>query len=272
MRLTPGWFGTVRIPILAGRDFTWQDRAGSPPVILVNSTLAKQLWNGDAVGRRLRFYGENDALLTAEVIGVVGDSKYWTIGEAIRPTVYLPAPQHRMGAMTMHVRTTQMAATASAIRGLVGDAGGMSVELKPMSDAVAVSLMPARVAAIVTTVFGVLAALLAMVGVYGLLSFIAAQRAREIAIRTALGATRQQLMVLMVRGAMILTAVGLFLGASAGALTAPLLSGLTVNVSPVDGLVMSVTTLLVGSAALVASAAPALRAARVDPLAVLKSE
>ena len=272
MRLTPGWFSTVRIPILAGRDFTWQDRASSPPVIVVNGTLAKQLWNGEAVGRRLEFFGENDVLLTAEVVGVVADSKYWTIGEAIKPTVYLAAQQHRMGAMTMHVRTTQMTATASAIRALVGDAGGMSVELKPMSDAVAVSLMPARVAAIVTTVFGVLAALLAMVGVYGLLSFIAAQRTREIAIRTALGATRQQLMTLMIRGAMTLTAVGLFLGASAGALTAPLLSGLTVNVSPVDGLVMGVTTLLVVSAALIASAAPAMRAARVDPLAVLKSE
>jgi ABC-type antimicrobial peptide transport system permease subunit len=272
MRLTPGWFGAVRIPILAGRDFSWQDRAGSPTVILVNSTLATQLWNGDAVGRRLEFWGENDALLTADIVGVVGDSKYWTIGEAIKPTVYLAAQQHRIGAMTMHVRTAQMTAVGSAIRTLVADAGGMSVELKPMSDAVAVSLMPARFAAIVTTVFGVLAALLAMVGVYGLLSFVAAQRTREIAIRTALGATRQQLIALMIRGALTLTAIGLFLGASAGALTAPLLSGLTVNVSPADGLVMGVTTLLVASAALIASATPALRAARVDPLRALKSE
>ena len=165
-----------------------------------------------------------------------------------------------------------MTSTASAIRQLVENAGGMSVELKPMSDAVAVSLMPARVAAILTTVFGVLAALLAMVGVYGLLSFIAAQRSREIAIRSALGATRPALVALMVRGAMILTAIGLFLGVSAGALTAPLLSGLTVNVSPTDGLVMGVTTFLVAGAALVASATPAWKAARVDPLAVLKSE
>ena len=148
----------------------------------------------------------------------------------------------------------------------------MSVELKPMSDAVAVSLMPAKVAAILTTVFGVLAALLAMVGVYGLLSFIAAQRSREIAIRTALGATRRELVVLMVRGAIILTAIGLFIGVSAGALTAPLLSGLTVDVSPTDGLVMGVTILIVTGAALVASAAPALRAARVDPLIALKAE
>jgi predicted permease len=272
MRLTPGWFGAVRIPILAGRDFSWQDRVGSPTVILVNSTLAMQLWNRDAVGRRLKFWGENDALLTAEIVGVVGDSKYWTIGEAIKPTVYLAAQQHHMGAMTMHVRTAQMTAAASAIRTFVADAGGMSVELKPMSDAVAVSLMPARFAAIVTTLFGVLAALLAMVGVYGLLSFVAAQRTREIAIRTALGATRQQVIALMIRGALTLTAVGLFLGASAGALTAPLLSGLTVDVSPADGLVMSVTTLLVVSAALIASTAPALRAARVDPLSALKAE
>jgi predicted permease len=272
MRLTPGWFETVRIPILAGRDFTWQDREDSPPVLLVNSALARQLWNGDAVGKRLKFYGENDALLTAEIVGVVADSKYWTIGEAIKPTVYLATRQHRMGAMTMHVRTAQMTSTASAIRQLVEQAGGMSVELKPMSDAVAVSLMPARVAAILTTVFGVLAAMLAMVGVYGLLSYIAAQRSREIAIRSALGATRPALVALMVRGAMTLTAIGLFLGASAGALTAPLLSGLTVNVSPTDGLVMGVTTLLVAGAALVASATPALKAARVDPLGVLKAE
>ena len=272
MRLTPGWFSTVRIPILAGRDFTWQDRQDSPPVMLVNSTLAKQLWSGDAVGKRLKFYGENDALLTAEIVGVVADSKYWTIGEAIKPTVYLAARQGRMGATTLHARTAQMTSTASAIRQLVENAGGMSVELKPMSDAVAVSLMPARVAAILTTVFGVLAALLAMVGVYGLLSFIAAQRSREIAIRSALGATRPALVALMVRGAMILTAIGLFLGLSAGALTAPLLSGLTVNVSPTDGLVMAVTTFLVAGAALVASATPALKAARVDPLGVLKAE
>ena len=99
-RLTPGWFETVRIPLVAGRDFTWDDREGTPGVVIVNETLARRLWNGDAVGKRLTF-GKR----SVQVIGVVRDSKYRTLGETIAPTVYQPLRQAYIWMMTLHVRT-----------------------------------------------------------------------------------------------------------------------------------------------------------------------
>ena len=112
-RLSPGWFATVRIPLLSGRDFTWQDRAGTPSVVIVdNETLARQFWNGAAVGQQIM-----NGSTTSTVIGVVRDSKYGTLGEATSPTVYLPFRQALATyPPTLHVRTTNPRATAERIR------------------------------------------------------------------------------------------------------------------------------------------------------------
>ena len=268
-RLSPGWFATVRIPVISGRDFTWQDREGAPSVVIVNETLARQFWNGAAIGQQLR-HGST----TSTVVGIVGDSKYWTLGETTSPTVYLPFRQALAShATTLHVRTTNPRATAERIRQAVQDlAPGTSVELKSMPEAVAVAVMPARIGAMVTGAFGLLGALLATLGVYGLISYIVVQRSREMAIRRAIGASTRHIVGLVVGSSAKLTAAGLVVGVAAGALTAPLFGGLLVNVSPRDPVTVIMTSLVLLGTAVLASAAPALRAARVDPLASLKAE
>lgn len=268
-RLSPGWFATVRIPIMSGRDFTWQDRAGAPAVVIVNETLARQFWNGAAVGQQIR-HGSTDST----VVGIVRDSKYWTLGEPTSPTVYMPFRQALAAyPPTLHVRTANPRATAERIRQAVQDlVPGAPVQLKSMPDAVAVAVMPARVGAMVTGAFGLLGALLATMGVYGLISYIVVQRTREMAIRRAIGASTGHIVGLVVGSTAKLTAVGLIVGVALGSLTAPLFGGLLVNVSPRDPLTLIMTSLALLGTAVLASAAPAVRAARLDPIASLKAE
>jgi ABC-type antimicrobial peptide transport system permease subunit len=268
-RLSPGWFATVRIPVIAGRDFTWQDRAGAPRVVIVNETLARQFWNGAALGRQLR-HGST----TSIVVGIVRDSKYWTLGEAIAPAVYLPFRQTPASyAPTLHVRTGNARATAERIRQAVQDlVPGAPAELKPMRDAVAAAVVPARVGAMVTGAFGLLGAFLATLGIYGLISYSVAQRSREVAIRRAIGAPTRHIVRIVLGSSAGLTAAGLVLGISSGALIAPVLGGLLVNVSPRDPLTVAATAAVVLATAVLASAPAAVRAARLDPLASLKEE
>jgi putative ABC transport system permease protein len=271
--VTPGWFKTLRIPLRGGRDFTAHDGPDTPPVVVVNQTLASRLWQGDAVGRRLKFYGLRDELITADVVGVVADSKSWTLGEEPEPMVYLAARQRPSRGLTLFIRTSDVAAAADALRREVARYGERtSVELRPMPDAIAVALMPARAGAIVTTGFAALAILLAVLGVYGLVSFAVTQRTREIAVRIALGATRASVMRLVLVSFGGLAAIGIAIGAIVASLSSPLLGGLLVNVGARDPLVLVSATLLVGVGTLLASAPPALRASRLEPQRVLKAE
>ena len=267
-RLSPGWFATVRIPFVAGRDFTWDDRAGSPDVVIVNETLARRFWNGDALGRRIR-YGDK----TPEIVGIVHDSKYWTLGETTEPAVYLPFRQMLTSfATTLHVRTTDPKGTAERIqRALQELRPGAPGVMKPMPEAVAVATMPARAGAIVTGAFGLLGVLLATLGVYGLISYTVVQRSREVAIRRAVGAPTRHIVRVVVGTSLGLAAAGLGLGLAAGSLTAPVLGGLLVDVSPRDPIAAGAATLFVLATVVVASMPPAVRAARVDPLAVLRA-
>jgi predicted permease len=273
-RLTPGWFAAVRVPLLAGRDFTWQDRDGAPQVAVVNRTLADQFWKGDAVGKRMRFTGRRNVAHDLEVVGVVGDSKYWTLGETIEPAVYLPVHQADISDdLTLHVRTSNAAATADAIsRELQRLTPGGLLETQSMTDAIAVAMLPARAGAAATGAFGALAALLAAIGIYGLVSFSVVQRTREIGIRRAIGAPTSQVVRLIVGGSVVLVIAGLTLGLALGVLGASALGGFIVGVSPADPLTLLAVSALVIAAALLSSALPALRAVRVDPLVALRKE
>ena len=268
-RLGPGWFDALRIPIVAGRDFTWQDRVGTPSVAIVNETLARQFWNGAAVGRTLRFHSK-----TAEVVGVVRDTKYWTIGEAIAPQVYLPFRQEpQRFAQTLSVRTVDPRGTAERLRADVQSLlPGAVPKIRPMRDAVAVAVLPARIAAIVTGAFGLVGAALATLGVYGLISFIVVQRSREVAIRRAVGAQTRHILGTVGGSSLRLTIVGLALGLAIGSLAAPLLGSLLVDVSPRDPLALVATAAIVCATAALACVRPTLHAMRLDPLSALKAE
>jgi predicted permease len=265
-RITPGWFATVRIPVVAGRDFTWDDRAGAPDVAIVNETLARQFWNGGALGQRV-LYGDQ----SIEIVGIARDTKYRTLGEATRPLIYLPFRQAYIHFVTLHARTSNPRATERLMSvELQRLLPGMKTEVESMADAVAVAVVPARIGATATAVFGALAVALAAFGVYGLVSFAVLQRTREIGIRRAIGATSADVVRLVVRHHASLIGVGLAIGLIGGALGAMLLRAFLTGVGPTDPIALLASIGIVAGSAVVATTMPALRAAQVDPMAALR--
>jgi predicted permease len=268
-RLGPGWFEAVRIPFAAGRDFAWQDRTGSPPVVIVNDTLSRQLFDGRALGQRLRI-----GSVSAEIVGIVRDSKYSTLGETFAATVYRPFRQVPAAhPLTLHVRSARTSATAEQIRAAANALlPGAPIELRPMRDAVAVAQLPARIGAIATGAFGLLGALLATMGIYGLITYLVVQKSREVAIRRAIGAPAWHIVRVAVGGVGRLAGIGAIAGLGAGALTAPLFGDLLVNVSPRDPLTLAATLSIVLVVGIVAGMRPALSALRVSPAVLLRAQ
>ncbi len=269
-RLTPGWFETLRIPLLAGRDFRPDDREGSPLVTIVNDTLARRFWGGDAVGKRLRVPGSRgDRIL--EVVGIVRDSKYWTLGEKTAPTLYVPFRQAYASWMTLHIRTQDQRGTTDVVaREMRRLAPDVFVDISPMAETISVAVLPARIGAAVTAAFGLVAMLLSALGVYGLVAFSVAQRTREIGLRKAIGARTSDLIRLIVGENVVLALTGLGAGMVVGVLGANVLRTFIAGVSPADPITLGATGMLVCGAALAASALPAMRAAVVNPLVVLR--
>ena len=197
----------------------------------------------------------------------------WTIGEVVEPALYIPLRQQFVDTMTLFARTSSARATAEAIRLEAKRlAPGLSVDVQPMTDAVAVSLLPARIGAIFTGAFGLIATALAATGIYGLVAFSVAQRRREIGVRRAIGATGADIARLIAGASLRSVSLGLVLGILLGSLAAMAFGGFVVGVSPIDPLTMTIVSILVTSAALAACAIPAARAARVDPLTTLRAE
>jgi hypothetical protein len=265
-RVTPGWFATVRIALVAGRDFSWDDRRGRPAVAIVDETLARQFWNGAALGRHLR-YGSR----SLEIVGIVKDIKYRTLGEAPRPLIYLPLRQEYGHFVTLHARTLDARTTAAVatteMRRLWPDA---EVHVESMDDAVAVAVLPARIGAAVTGAFAAIAVALAAFGVYGLVSFTVVQRRREIGIRRAVGATAADIVRLVLGHHASLVAAGLAIGVGAGAAGGTVLRSFLAGVGPTDPVALLAATGIVSGAALTATFLPAWRATRLDPMVTLR--
>jgi len=263
-RVTPDWFATLRIPLIAGRDFQSTDGLGAPPVAIVNETAARMFWNGQAVGRRLDDF---------EVIGVVRDSKYWTLGETVRPTVYTSFMQRPQREMNLNIRTTDLAGTIKALRAEAqAVAPDAFVDIKPLTAAVGVAIVPAQVGATLTGAFGALAAMLATMGVYALVSLTVAQRTREIGIRLALGAARGDVLRMMIGEGVRLGAIGIGAGLLLAGATTRLMQGWLFGVSPLDVPTFAGMAAVFAAVALAASYLPARRAASADPAVALRSE
>jgi putative ABC transport system permease protein len=266
-RLTPGWFRTLQIPFTAGRDFTADDRAGAPRVVIVNETLARQAWGGRAVGQRVTYGGRSH-----EVVGIVRDSKYATLGETIAPTIYQPFSQAYFPEMTLHVRTTDAAGMRAGIERVLSElAPEAAADITPMRDAVAVAVLPARVGAIAIGALALVAVLLALLGVYGLVSYFAVERTREIGLRKALGAQSGDIVRMILGSTARVTAVGLTIGVVAGTLGGFAIRGFIFGVSPVDGVTLSAVVTIVALVALGASLLPVRRSVRMDPLLALRN-
>jgi putative ABC transport system permease protein len=270
----PGYFETMRIPLRRGRTFTADDLPGTPLAAIVNEAFVRRYLGGqEAIGRRLRLRGP-DAPAT-EIVGVVRDGKYRTLGEEARPFVYLPLFQDYVGEATLIARTEGSPAAVAALlqRRLVDIDPRIPVfDVKTMDEHLRFTLLPARLAASVLGLFGLVALLLSGLGLYGVMSYLVSQRSREMGIRIALGARPEDVVRLVVGQGMRLTLFGMIGGIGAALGVTHLVAGLLYGISPTDPWTFAAVTSVLAAVALLACLLPARRAAAVDPNVALRFE
>jgi predicted permease len=268
-----GYFQTIGIPIVKGRDFTRGDTMEAPKVVVINETMAQQFWKGEEpLGKRFKFFGDQDY---TTVVGVAKDSKYNGVVEDPQNFIYQPLNQNYTPQATLHVRAAADAASlANAVRGAARELDpSLSVfNLRTLEEQVSNSLQPLKMNVLMLAVFGSLALLLASIGLYGVASYSVSQRTREIGVRMALGAQPSSVLGLVLGHGMILVAAGLAIGLAVAYSAAGLMSALVVGVSPRDPLTFGATAAALGTIALLASYIPARRATRIDPLIALRTD
>lgn len=267
------YFNTIGIPVVQGRDFSAQDRTGSPGVVVVNEELAQRYFPGqNAIGKRLRTDSEGPYL---EIIGVVRTAKYRNLREAPLPFIYIPLAQEMQPNMTLLVRTVSdpssvLPAMRSQLRQLDKDVAVYSV--KTMTEQIEAALSPDRMTAVLLGIFGAAALLLATVGLYGVMSYSVAQRTHEIGVRMALGAQALDVLRMVVRNGMTLSLIGLAIGLAAAFAFTRVMSTLLFEVTPTDALTYAIVSVGLLFVALLACYIPARRATKVDPLVALRYE
>ena len=273
---SPGFFTTMRVPILAGREFTDRDDAAAPHVAVVNRALATRFWPREsALGKRIQVGADQQDY--REIVGVVADVKLHSLEEVSEPAIYLSLAQN---VFPGHLRTASFVArfagpasaiTADARAALARyDSEQAITPFRPVTDVVSASLSPRRLNLGLTLLFAVLAASLAAVGIYGVMAHGVAQRRQEIGIRIALGAERRDVMGLILRDGCLLAGIGIALGLAASLPAGRLLSGLLYGVATADGAVLASVAAVVLVACGLAISIPARRAAGVDPLEALR--
>src|SRR5919202_161666 len=262
------YFRAMGIPLVAGRGVEERDGKDAPRVVVVNETFARRFWPGadparEAVGKRLSF--ESDQGPWVQIVGVARDGKYWTLAEAPRMFVYVPLTQSYDSSVTLVARAQgDPRALVPAIREEVRrlDPTLPAFDVKTLSEHMGVSLFPARVAAALLGAFGLVALTLAAMGVYGVVSYSAAQRTREIGIRIALGAQTRDVLRLVAGRGMLYVSVGVAAGLACALALTRFMEGLLYGVSATDPLTFALVVLLLGGVALLACLAPARRAAK----------
>jgi predicted permease len=272
----PDFFSTLGIPLISGREFGDRDTAASPRVAIINETLARRVFAGrNPIGGRMAF-GAGTNLQFMEVVGVVKDSKHENVRDAIRPFVYTPYSQKTgLGRLTFYIRTAQAPdALAGALRAEVQRlAPNVPVfDLVTLEEQIHESLYTERMLAGLSTSFGLLAALLSAVGIFGLMSYLVAQRTREIGIRMALGARRWDVSRMILSDVGKMAAIGVALGLPAALGLGHYVQALLYGVQATDFVLMAAAIALVAAIALLAGYFPAHSASRMDPLVALREE
>jgi predicted permease len=276
-RVDTGYFQTMGVTLLRGREFAGQDSGSSPRVAVVNQTFADHLWPGqEALGRTFQWHSGINPI---EVIGVVRNGKYMLLGEAPRPYVYLPIAQEYTSPVTLHVRSTtgDPLALAPALRRVFSDLDpdlpvynvrSMDEHLRSS----AFAFMPLRMGATLAGAQGVVALLLAVMGVYGVVAYSVSQQTRDIGIRVALGARKLDVFRLVSRSGLRPALIGLAFGVAAAFGLARLLAVLLYGLNPVSIPIFTAVVALVLCVWLLACWLPARRAARIDPIEALRHE
>jgi predicted permease len=271
--VSPGYFRLMGIPLVAGRDFTPADRAGSVPVVIVNRELAHRFWpGGEAVGQTL-FDGDPATGEPLRVVGVAATTKVGSLAEEPSPFLYRPLAQDYRPGVTLLARLDAppdavVPAIRRAVRAL--DDGLPVVDPRPLAGAVGLSLLPLKIATGLAGGLGVVGLVLVAVGLYALTAFLAQQRVREVGIRLALGAQARDVVRLMMRRGVILTAVGLAVGLVLAGLAGWALSRVLFGVGASGAVVLAALAALLGGVSLTASYLPARRSARLEPLRAVR--
>jgi putative ABC transport system permease protein len=270
------YFQTMRIPVLEGREFRRQDTRESPKVVLVNDALAKQYFPGEsAVGKHLEIFEGQPNFTLREIVGVVGGNKHFALQESPRPQLFEPYAQSPFLSMNMVVRgSADRLTVAPAVREALQkvDADEAWSAFRVMNEVVSESASEDRMNAMLLATFGLIALLLAAVGIFGLLSYLVTQKTREIGIRMALGSTPSGVLQMVVGEGMKLTAAGMAIGLAAAFGVTRWMSSLLYGVKASDRLTFSAVALLLAGVAFLACWLPARRATRVDPLVALRHE
>jgi predicted permease len=267
--VSPGYFKTMGIPLVSGRDFTRADDERAPQIAIVDETMATRFWRGaDPVGSRVQVAGR-----WLQVVGVARAAKYGNLLEVAKPYFYVPLRQNLSASVALQIRSPQGPA---AIRpGIVREVHTLDPDIAPaetitMREQVDRTTAPQRIGVTMLTVFGGLALVLAAIGLYGVMASSVAQSARELALRMALGAGTADLLRLVLSRGLALTAGGVILGAAAALEVTRLLGYLLYKVSPRDPLAFGSAFVVITAAALAACFVPAWRATRTDPLRALR--
>jgi putative ABC transport system permease protein len=272
--VTPGFFETVGMRVVRGRGFTDSDQPESVPVMIINETMARRVFGAeDPIGRRMRSWRDENIL--RQIVGIVADVKYDGLADEAHSLVYVPHRQNPWGLMIVVVRASgNPAALAEPLRREVARLDGdvAAGEVATLSTQAAASIATQRFAGLLLGLFAFAAALLAALGIYGVMAYVVVRRTREMGVRLALGARPASVFALVVRHGAVLTGMGIVLGMAGAAAAGRVMRSLLFDISPTDPVTFASVPLLLGAVALIACALPALRASRIEPLEALRGE
>jgi putative ABC transport system permease protein len=270
--VTPEYFRAMEMHLVKGRLFDDRDNEKAPLAVVISQTMARRYWpNEDPLGQKIGRGPDR----WREIVGVVNDVKHFGLDADTPPTMYFPAQQVPARAMNLVVRTSgDPSSLASALRAQVwaGDRNLAIANLTTMKDLVSLSITQQRFILMLLGCFAGLALLLSAIGIYGVMSYAVAQRTHEIGIRMALGARMSDVLKLIFRKGLMLTAVGLVIGLVLAFALTRLMSSLLFGVTPTDAMTFVLVSLVLGIVAFVACFIPAQRATRVDPIEALRYE
>lgn len=274
--VSPGFFVTVGIPVMIGREFGDHDHEGSPLVALVNQTFARRYFGDhNPIGKRFGDRGRGSSS-RYEIVGVVGDAKYGAVREETRPMVFYPLLQQEWrSSLVVHVRTAAGAdALTSSIRRemLAIDGGALMSEVRTLPQVIRSQLRQDRMFATLASFFAVLALALAAIGIYGVVAYRVAHRTPEIGVRIALGAQRADVLWLVMKETVVLLAIGALLGAAGALAASRLIRSMLFALEPSDPATLASAIVILFAAGFLACFLPARRAAALDPLAALRIE
>jgi predicted permease len=271
--VSPGFFETVRMRLLGGRDFHWSDQEGTPRVGIVSRNLAERMFPGiDPIGQRIR--AMNDSV-DVEIVGVVENAQVSNLRLPPPYVLFLPVaqqPQFRQGILL--IRTTDDSAALRAAISAAIDASNREFahRIHTLDEAVGQGLVAERLAARLAAFFAILALLLGAIGLYALISYSMARKTHEIGIRLALGAERRAIVLAAIRGGLTLTVLGIAFGVPLSLATTGLLSGMLIEIGPRDPVTLAAVAGVLLMTGGLAALIPARRAARVDPMVALRCE